>query len=686
MLAAGLVLALMAGTLVVLDRLCPPPLATAGEVSVVVLDRKGRLLRPFTIRDGRWRLPVHPGDVDPRFVRMLIAYEDRRFYAHSGVDPLALIRAAGQWLANGRIVSGGSTLTMQLARLIEPRQRRSLGAKLRQIFRALQIEARLDKKQILQLYLTLAPYGGNLEGVRAAALAWFGKEPRKLSVSEAALLAALPQAPESRRPDRHPEAARAAQNRVLARMQALGIIPAADAVAARAAPLPSARTPLPALAAHQSLRVARARPATGRHVLAIDAALQASLERLARRQARRLGPRISVAILAADFRNGDVLARVGSADFTDEKRAGHIDMTRAIRSPGSALKPLIYGMGFEAGLAHPATLIDDTPRDFGGYAPQNFDQKFNGPMSIRKALERSLNVPAVSMLDAVGPARFMARMKASGIPVRLPEGAAPSLAVALGGMGLSLDGLVRLYAALARGGTMAGLHDLAATGKRQQARHRARLLEAVAAWYVTDILAGTLPPRHGLRGKIAYKTGTSYGYRDAWSVGYDGRHVIGVWVGRPDGSSVPGLTGRRAAAPVLFESFARLSAGGYAPLPPPPRGALITSNAGLPLPLKHFGPARFMSRKASGHKLDIVYPPDQAHVDLGLGTPGGERMPLVVKIRGGKPPFIWFANGALIARVKHRRTVNWMPDSSGFSSLTVLDALGRTDSVSVLLE
>ncbi|HFQ15390.1 MAG TPA: penicillin-binding protein 1C, partial [Rhodobacteraceae bacterium] len=207
-----------------------------------------------------------------------------------------------------------------------------------------------------------------------------------------------------------------------------------------------------------------------------------------------------------------------------------------------------------------------------------------------------------------------------------------------------------------------------------------------AAWYVTDILAGTAPPRHALRGKIAFKTGTSYGYRDAWSVGYDGRHVIGVWVGRPDGSSVPGLTGRRVAAPVLFESFARLSPGGYAPLSPAPEGALIAGNADLPLPLRHFGPARPVSRTARGRTLDIVYPPDQARVDLGLAAPGGERMPLVVKIKGGKPPFIWFANGALIARVKHRRSVRWMPDSSGFSSLTVLDARGKTDSVSVLLE
>ncbi len=686
----GLALFLPAGFAAIwgLDRAFPPPLAAAREVSVVVLDREQRLLRPFTIRAGRWRLPVDLKDVDPRFISMLLAYEDRRFYRHFGVDPLALLRAAGQWLGNGRIISGGSTLTMQLARLIEPRGGRSLIVKARQILRALQIEARLDKNEILRLYLTLAPYGGNLEGVRAASLAYFGKEPARLSVAEAALLTALPQSPEARRPDKNPKAARAARGRVLTRMAALGVIPARDARSAKMASLPRQRLNMPSLAAHLARRIMRESPKARRHVLNIDAALQGALERIARRRARQLGPRISAAILVAEHASGKVLARIGAADFSDLKRAGYVDMTRAMRSPGSALKPLIYGMGFEAGLAHPETLIDDAPLDFGGYAPRNFDLAYHGPLSVRKALERSLNVPAVSMLDAVGPARFLARLDQARIKTALPRDKAPSLAIALGGLGISLEGLVKIYGALARGGRALGLHDQALENSARRKSGAGRLLEKLASWYVSDILSGTPPPHHALKGKLAYKTGTSYGYRDAWSVGYDGRYVIGVWVGRPDGAPVPGLTGRKAAAPILFESFARLAGASYAPLPVAPEGALIAANAQLPSTLQRFRRGRHagapLSRTAS-RQLDIVYPPDRARVDLGLATPENS-VPLILKINGGTPPYSWFANGAFIARVAHRRVLNWKPDSRGFSSLTVTDAKGDSDTVSVLLE
>ncbi|PLX35581.1 MAG: penicillin-binding protein 1C [Hyphomicrobiales bacterium] len=687
---ALLAAALLAAVLIIsweLDRWLPPPLEAAAERSVLVLDRDHRLLRPFTIRTGRWRLPVRLKEVDPRFIRMLIAYEDRRFYSHFGVDPLALLRAAGQWLAHGRIVSGGSTLTMQLARLIEPRRGRSLAAKARQIARALQIEARLSKHEILEAYLNLAPYGGNLEGVRAAALAYFGKEPARLDVAEAALLTALPQAPEARRPGKNRMAASRARNRVLARMADLGVIPARDAIAAKQAALPQLRRDMPRLAAHLARDMVRRAPEKKRHVLSLDKHLQQSLERIARRHARKLGPRISVAILVADHRNGEVLARIGAADFKDTSRAGHVDMSRAIRSPGSALKPLIYGLGFEAGLAHPETLIDDAPLDFGGYAPQNFDQTYHGALTVRSALERSLNVPAVSMLDAVGPARFLARLGAVGIRTRLPTSAAPSLALALGGLGVDLEGLVRLYGALARLGTMPALRHSAGISAAPHAG-QARLLPPEASWYVNDILSGTPPPHHGLHGKLAFKTGTSYGYRDAWAVGYDGHYVIGVWAGRPDGSAVPGLTGRKAAAPLLFESFALAAAGGYAPLPPAPKNILRVANADLPPTLRQFRHGRHATRLGAtdrGRQLDIVYPPDQALIDLGLTRPG-EAQPLIVKINGGTPPYNWFANGAPIARINHRRLLSWKPSGRGFSTLTVRDAAGNTDTVSLQLQ
>ena len=265
----------------------------------MVLDREGRLLRAYATSDGRWRLPAAEEDVDPRFLKMLFAYEDKRFRDHHGVDPFSLARAAAQFVANGHIVSGGSTITMQVARLLEPREHRSLGAKLRQIERALELEHALSKKEIIALYLTLAPYGGNLEGVRAAALAYFGKEPRKLSLAEAALLVALPQSPELRRPDRFPVAARAARDRVLDRVAAAGVVPQDEIARAKSQPLPRERKQLPMLAPHAADRVVMIERDRREHRLTIDLPLQKNLQELARERASAMGPDVSVAILAS---------------------------------------------------------------------------------------------------------------------------------------------------------------------------------------------------------------------------------------------------------------------------------------------------------------------------------------------------------------------------------------------------
>ncbi|WP_193364357.1 transglycosylase domain-containing protein, partial [Allomesorhizobium alhagi] len=318
-----------------LDRAFPPPLPEKLVVSTEVVDRDGALLRAFATPDGRWRLAASLDQVDPQFVEMLIAYEDKRFHEHSGVDPLALLRAAGQFAGNGRIVSGGSTLSMQLARLTEPRASRSIASKLRQIARAVQVERRLTKREILERYLTLAPYGGNLEGVRAASLAYFGKEPKRLTVSEAALLVALPQLPEKRRPDRHPEAAHAARDRVLSRMVAAGLLGDREAARAALEDPPGRRLALPALAAHAADATMRATPEKTRHQLTIKKSVQQGLEAVARDAAAKLGPRISVAMVLADARTGEILGEVGSADYFDASRSGWIDMSKTRRAPGS---------------------------------------------------------------------------------------------------------------------------------------------------------------------------------------------------------------------------------------------------------------------------------------------------------------------------------------------------------------
>src|SRR5215831_12960413 len=431
----------------------PAPLGEGLAFSTLVVDRDGKLLRPYTTPEGRWRLPATRESVDPRFLELLFAYEDRRFSAHLGVDPLALGRALLQFVTNGRIVSGASTLTMQVARLLEPRAERSLAAKLRQIVRAVEIERQLTKDDVLGLYLNLAPYGGNLEGIRAASLAYFGKEPRRLTLAESALLVALPQAPEARRPDRSGTAAARARDRVLDRVAAAGIVDAAEVARAKAEPVAAERKPMPMLAPHASDDAVAALPGRSLVRLTIDAPWQASLEQLARERARTLGPNISVAILAVDQATGETLARVGSADYFDAERSGQVDMTTAIRSPGSTLKPFIYGLGFEDGIIHPETLIEDRPVRYGAYAPENFDLTFQGTVSVRKALQMSLNVPAVAVLDRVGAGRFAARLRQAGGALVLPKGEVPGLAMGLGGVGGRLSDLVMLYAALARLGT-----------------------------------------------------------------------------------------------------------------------------------------------------------------------------------------------------------------------------------------
>jgi penicillin-binding protein 1C len=644
------------------------------EFSRVVLDRDGRLLRAYATKEGRWRLPTSVDDVDPRFLKLLFAYEDRRFYAHHGVDPLALARAVIQLAENREIVSGGSTLTMQVARLLEPRRERSVSAKLRQIVRAFELEWTLSKPQILSLYLTLAPYGGNLEGVRAASLAYFGKEPKRLTAGEAALLVALPQSPELRRPDRHAEAAHRARDRVLDRAAKAGIVARDEVSHAKAEAVPHGRKPMPLFAPHSADAVVSALPDKRIYRLTIDLDLQKRLEALAHERALSLGPDISVAILAVDNETGEIRARVASADYFDTRRAGQVDMTRAIRSPGSTLKPFIYGLAFEDGFLHPETLIDDRPVRYGNYTPENFDTTFQGTISVRKALQLSLNVPAIAVLDRLGTSRLAARLAQAGARLVLPANEAPGLAMGLGGVGITLEDLTMLYRGLASGGDVAPLRERA-DDEPVAAR---RLIDKVAAWQVGNILFGTPPAENAPHGRIAFKTGTSYGYRDAWSVGFDGRMTIGVWVGRPDGSPVPGLVGRAAAAPILFDAFAR---SGFAPalLPAPPNGALVATNARLPPPLRHY---RAGEGNAGGSPR-IMFPPNGARLELANGDASGA---LALKVQGGAGALTVLMNGVPVGTPSRRRTLFVMTDGQGFMRLTVMDARGASDSVTVRIQ
>jgi penicillin-binding protein 1C len=640
---AGGALLLALGAAAALDRLFPPDLSRLRATGTEILDREGRPLAVLPAPGGVWRLRTAAEDVPPALLAMLIAAEDRRFRWHPGVDPIALARAAVQWArAGGRVVSGGSTLTMQAARLLEPRPRRTLGAKLVEIARAVQLEARFSKREILGIWLTLAPQGGNLEGIRAGALAWFGRPAARLDPAEAALLVAIPRRPAATRPDRHPERARAARDSVLGhRAGPLAGLSAEDRALALAAPVPAWRRPMPRLAPHLARELAR-EPAEARIATTLSAPLQRASEAIAGMALEGLPDRASVAILVAELATREVRALVGGA-WGEEGRAGMLDLTRAVRSPGSALKPFLYALAFESGVAAPHTLVSDLPLRFGGYAPENFDRGFAGRLTVAEALRLSLNLPAVALLDQLGPLRFAAALKAAGAPPRLPPGAAPSLPLALGGAGTTLRELAALYAALGTGGVAAPLR-LRADAPAEAPR---RVVEARAAAAVAGVLVQPFPAG-GPRG-VAWKTGTSWGGRDAWALGFDAAHVAGVWVGRPDGTPLPGATGRDLALPVLARLFHLLPP---APLPP--------------LPVRP-GPA-----PAGGEapdRLRLLFPPPGAVLAAGAG-------PVTLRAAGGRRPLTFLVGGVPIAGERAKRETLWTPPGPGFYRVTVLDAEG----------
>lgn len=667
--------ATLAGAAVALDSAFPPDLSRLADRSVMVTDRSGAPLRAFLNGADSWRLPATVEDVAPVYLDLLLAYEDKRFRDHMGVDPLAVLRAAGQNLTAGRVVSGASTLTMQVARLLEPKPR-TLWAKLREARLALALERRFDKDAILGMYLTLAPFGGNLEGVRAATSALFGKRPAELTVAEAALLVALPRSPTALRPERSPERARAARDAVLDRAVAVGALDAKAAAEAKAEPVPDRLFPMPATAPHLAERARREAPGQVVVRTTIDGPLQRALEDLTRRSLADLHDKAGIAVVVADHRTREVLAYIGAPDALDHRRFGPIDMVEARRSPGSALKPFIYGLGFDDGVIHPETLIADVSTRFGDYAPRNFDRDFSGELTVREALQRSLNVPAVLVLDKVGPVRFTEALRRTGVRLALPRGTAlPGLPVALGGASISLWDMAALYAGLAHEGRVAPLRIRpdAPPGEEH------RLMEPESARRVLRILEGAaLPP--GMvqaadvrrRAAIAVKTGTSYGFRDAWAFGVSGRHVVGVWTGRPDGTPSPDRYGRNTAAPLLHRVFDLL--------PSDPAGPVDRLATGRP--------AALLDRIGAGlpgldvpERLRLVFPADGMALEAMGGD--GQAAPLPLEASGGRRPLAWLVDGRRVAVSPVRRDILWRPDGPGTVRITVVDADGRSDSAVV---
>ena len=615
--ALALAFAMTLFALVLLDRLFPlPPAALQGihtSGALVVLASDGTPLRSWASADGALRQPITPGEVSPRYLQALLQYEDRWFDYHPGINPVALARAAWQWAWHGRIVSGGSTLTMQVARILQANEAgasapaRGLFTKLRQLARALQLEWHLSKPDILSLYLNHAPMGGQVQGVEMASRAYLGKSARHLSQAEAALLVALPQSPSRLRPDRAPGLAQAARDKVLLRMQARGQWQAADVADARLervfAPPLKARWLAP-LAAERLRRESGASGAVIRSTL--DAGLQLRLEQVLLDRLASLPDAVSVAALVVENSTLAVRGYAGSADFSDNARAAHVDMVRAVRSPGSTLKPFLYAMALDDGLVHSESLLIDAPQNFGGYAPGNFQASFSGPVSVSEALHRSLNVPAVDLLERVGPARFSAHLRNAGLKLRMPAGATPNLSLILGGGGTTLEELVGAYTALARAG-VAGRPRLTPDAPQQDTR----LMSAGAAFIVREILENGGRPDAPFResaARVAWKTGTSFGFRDAWAIGVTDRYTLGIWVGRPDGTPNPGHFGANTAAPLVKDLLAALDHGNARArsIPPEVRAQAICWPLGLAT--SNTEPAHCRQRR-SAWTLDGAAPP-----------------------------------------------------------------------------
>jgi len=669
------------GSLLLANILFPPPIERAYNTSTLVTDRNGQWLSAFTVDDGRWRLKADMDEVDPRFVTALIAIEDKRFYRHSGVDPLAVLRAVRTWKRQGQIVSGASTLTMQLARQLEPRPR-TFKSKIIESLRAVQLELRLSKREILSLYLTHTPYGGNVEGITAAAHVYFDKRPDQLTDGEIALLIALPQAPESRRPDRHVETAQKARDVILDKLLAANFVTNRQLSEAKEDNVASMRNNFPQkawLAARkvkstvqknqkQKTKKQKNSKQESRVLSSLDAEFQQEVQRLAAQFTENLDS--NVAVMVIDNETMQVRAHVGSAGR--DRPGGWIDMTGSIRSPGSTLKPFIYGFAFDDGLSAPGSFILDAPTRFGSYQPENFNRRYHGDVRVYEALAHSLNVPAVLALDKVGTKRFEAALQLTGSKLVVPnngDGEA-GLAMALGGLGLKPQDLAILYAALANGGKARNLlwTEDAQLGQSYQ------MMSKDSADKITKILRQAPTPDghvpHWLAKNahaIAYKTGTSYGFRDAWAAGYTDKWTVIVWAGRPDGSTRVGKTGRGAAAPLLFDVFASL---------PDANGNVAFERiAEAPTGVKQFG------GKPDTAPV-LLFPPDGAEVSVETFGAAGHGLTLTAR-SPKRTDLAWYIDGnRLTPRSLSGQTV-WQPEKPGFYKVSVVDGQGATTSSNV---
>lgn len=583
--------------------------------SPIVTDRNGELLLRVVSRQEEWRVPVPLKEMSSWLPQAAVAAEDERFWLHPGVDPLAVLRAAWQNLRAGEVISGASTLTMQICRMMEDRPR-TWSAKLVESFQALQLEQRADKAEILEIYLNLIPCGGNLRGVESASRMYFGKRSRDLSLEEAALIVGLAQAPSRYRPDRHVEAARARRNHVLRRMHSLGMIDANQLAIAVAAPVRLTSAPANEVGLHAAWMALQRRGSGGRTT--IDRALQVRVEEAAIAHATALPVGSQVAVVVLDISSGDILALVGSLAH-DDPRQGQVNAVIARRSPGSTLKPFVYAAAFEAGRLSPDALVYDVPIQRTGWVPDNFDRHYRGLLTAAEALRRSLNVPAILVLEGVGLRRCLGVMEAAGL--RLPPHASrrAGLSVVVGTAEVSLLELTAAYAALGH----AGVYRPPRIFLDEPSAATPALSEPACA-AVNDILSTRHRRPQGVepldpRGLpwFMWKTGTSSGRRDAWAVGHNHRVAVGVWVGRFNGLGNARFVGTEVAEPLLARLFLMPELRQEDDPPPPP---ILVAQRPLPPPPEYRLWADGTHAEPPGPALELTEPRDGATFIAVAGT------------------------------------------------------------------
>jgi penicillin-binding protein 1C len=539
------------------------PLPDKIEYSTIVLDDKGNVIHAFLTRDQKWRMKTELKEISPVLKTTLLYKEDKYFYYHPGINPFAMARAAVMNVLHFKRTSGASTITMQVARMLEPKQRTYFN-KLREMFRAMQLELRYSKDEILQLYFNLVPYGSNIEGVKSASILYFKKNPDHLSLAEVTALSIIPNRPSSLRLGNRNDLIVRERNKWLNRFNADKLFSNKEITDALDEPLEARRTEAPKLAPHLAFKLKRS---SHSDIIRTHLQMQTQLklEKMVKDYVSSLyslGIHNS-AVVVMDNRTHNVVAYIGSADFNNSTDGGQVNGADAVRQPGSALKPLAYGLCFDNGLLTPKTVMTDVPLNINGYQPENYDSKFNGYVTVEFALENSLNIPAVKALNELGTDKMIARLVQCNFKQVKKDEKKLGLSLILGGCGVTLEEMTALYAAFANNGLYAKpVFVKPETTGTYIPPDTVRVLSPAANFMVTEILSKLARPdlptnweQSSHTPRIAWKTGTSYGKRDAWSIGYNKNYTVGVWVGNFSGAGVPELSGANVATPLLFRIF-----------------------------------------------------------------------------------------------------------------------------------